>query len=116
APVVTPPPAVSSPVPSTAKPSAATPKQQTHPRKWERVSLAGTKSYAVIDGSLRTATVVDLSYGGVALLFDKNDDLPAQFSAVLHVPILPPLRVSLKKAYANSVEGGRVRMGCAFLA
>lgn len=94
----------------------AQPKQATHPRKWERVSLTGTKSYAVIDGSLRTATVMDLSYGGVALLFDKADDLPAQFSAVLHVPILPPLRVSLRKAYANNAEGGRVRMGCAFVA
>ena len=92
------------------------PKPATHPRKWERVSLAGTKSYAVIDGSLRTATVMDLSYGGVALMFDKGDDLPAQFSAVLHVPILPPLRVSLRKTNSNSVEGGRVRMGCAFVA
>jgi diguanylate cyclase (GGDEF)-like protein len=96
--------------------AAAAPQQATHPRKWERVSLAGTKSYAVIDGSLRTATVIDLSYGGVALVFDKGDDLPSQFSAVLHVPILPPLRVSLRKAYANSAEGGRVRMGCAFVA
>ena len=41
---------------------------------------------------------------------------PAQFSAVLHVPILPPLRVSLRKTYASNVEGGHVRMGCAFLA
>jgi len=91
-------------------------KPAAHPRKWERVSLTGTKSYAVIDGSLKTATVIDLSYGGVALLLDSGDDVPAQFTAVLHVPILPPLRVSLRKTYASSVEGGRVRMGCAFLA
>jgi diguanylate cyclase (GGDEF)-like protein len=94
----------------------APPKPAANPRKWERVSLTGTKSYAVIDGSLKTATVIDLSYGGVALLLDNGDDVPAQFSAVLHVPILPPLRVSLRKAYASNVEGGRVRMGCAFLA
>ena len=114
-PIIVPP--VSAPASAAATAQAgAAPKQATHPRKWERVSLAGTKSYAVIDGSLRTATVVDLSYGGVALVFDKGDDLPSQFSAVLHVPILPPLRVSLRKAYANSTEGGRVRMGCAFVA
>ena len=96
--------------------TTAPPKPAANPRKWERVSLTGTKSYAVIDGSLKTATVIDLSYGGVALLLDNGDDVPAQFSAVLHVPILPPLRVSLRKAYASTAEGGRVRMGCAFLA
>jgi diguanylate cyclase (GGDEF)-like protein len=112
-PITTPPPAAAS---AAASAHAAPPKAPTHPRKWERVSLSGTKSYAIIDGSLKTATVIDLSYGGVALLFEKNDEIPAQFSAVLHVPILPPLRVSLRKAYANSAEGGRVRMGCAFVA
>jgi diguanylate cyclase (GGDEF)-like protein len=96
--------------------TTAPPKPAANPRKWERVSLTGTKSYAVIDGSLKTATVLDLSYGGVALLLDSGDDVPAQFSAVLHVPILPPLRVSLRKTYASNVEGGHVRMGCAFLA
>ncbi len=96
--------------------TTAPPKPAANPRKWERVSLTGTKSYAVIDGSLKTATVIDLSYGGVALLLDSGDDVPAQFSAVLHVPILPPLRVSLRKTYASNVEGGHVRMGCAFLA
>jgi len=92
------------------------PKPAANPRKWERVSLTGTKSYAVIDGSLKTATVIDLSYGGVALLLDSSEDIPAQFTAVLHVPILPPLRVSLRKTYASTLEGGRVRLGCAFLA
>jgi diguanylate cyclase (GGDEF)-like protein len=96
--------------------TTAPPKPAANPRKWERVSLTGTKSYAVIDGSLKTATVIDLSYGGVALLLDSGDDVPAQFSAVLHVPILPPLRVSLRKTYASNIEGGRIRMGCAFLA
>jgi diguanylate cyclase (GGDEF)-like protein len=109
-------PAAAPPASAAAASAGAAPKSAAHPRKWERVSLSGTKSYAVIDGSLRTATVIDLSYGGVALLFDKNDELPSQFTAVLHVPILPPLRVSLRKAYANAAEGGHVRMGCAFIA
>jgi diguanylate cyclase (GGDEF)-like protein len=96
-------------------PAAAKPKSASHPRKWERVSLAGTKSYAVLDSPQKTATVVDLSYGGVALLFDSSENIPDQFSAVLHVPILPPLRVSLKKAYAVAAEHGRVRLGCSFV-
>jgi diguanylate cyclase (GGDEF)-like protein len=86
-------------------------------RKWERVSLAGTKAYAILaNASQKNATVVDISYGGVALLLDKPEEVPEQFHAVLHVPILPPVRVSLKKAYSQRGDGGRVRVGCAFVA
>ncbi len=90
--------------------------QRAEHRKWERVSLAGTKAYAVLaEASHRNATVVDLSYGGVALILDRPDELPAQFNAVLHVPILPPVRVVLHKAYTQRLEGGRARIGCAFV-
>jgi len=85
-------------------------------RKWERVSLAGTKSHAILsDLEQQSAKVLDLSYGGVALQFDHPHDLPQQFNAVLHVPILPPVRVVLRKTYALPIEGGRVRVGCAFV-
>jgi diguanylate cyclase (GGDEF)-like protein len=85
-------------------------------RKWERVSLGGTKAYAVLsDGGHKTARVIDLSYGGVALLLDGTNDLPSQFSAVLHVPILPPVRVVLRKAYTKQGDSGRTRIGCAFV-
>jgi diguanylate cyclase (GGDEF)-like protein len=85
-------------------------------RKWERVSLAGTKAHAILaDAAQKTATVIDLSYGGVALLMKEPEDLPAQFNAVLHVPILPPVRVILRKAYAIQAEGGNLRIGCSFV-
>jgi diguanylate cyclase (GGDEF)-like protein len=107
------PPAPPAGSPFTHLPSAA---QRAEHRKWERVSLAGTKAYAVLaDASQRNATVIDLSYGGVALVLDKPDELPAQFNAVLHVPILPPVRVVLHKAYTQRLEGGRTRIGCAFV-
>ena len=84
-------------------------------RKWERVSLAGTKAYAILtDVNQKTATVMDLSYGGVALLVEKPEDIPNQFNAVLHVPILPPVRVVLRKTYTQPA-GGRARIGCAFV-
>ena len=100
-----------------ATPSAPSPPaSRAEHRKWERVSLAGTKAYAVLsDVNQKNATVVDLSYGGVALLLDKADELPSQFSAILHVPILPPVRVVLHKAYTHRLEGGRARIGCAFV-
>jgi diguanylate cyclase (GGDEF)-like protein len=85
-------------------------------RKWERVSLVGTRAHAVIgDGEEVSARVVDMSYGGVSLLVDRVDRLPAVFPAVLHVPILPPVKVSLRKAYVETTEGQKFRVGCAFL-
>ena len=115
-PVVSPPPLRGVPPlqepPATARPSV------THPeaRKWERVSLAGTKAYAILtDVNQKTATVMDLSYGGVALLLEKAEEVPNQFNAVLHVPILPPVRVVLRKAYTQPAGPGRARIGCAFV-
>ncbi|MGD0545645.1 MAG: GGDEF domain-containing protein [Candidatus Acidiferrales bacterium] len=85
-------------------------------RKWERVSLVGTKAYAMLsETDKRTATVIDLSYGGVALVLEKGGELPNQFSAVLHVPILPPVRVILRQAYIQRLDGDRIRAGCSFV-
>jgi diguanylate cyclase (GGDEF)-like protein len=97
---------------SPAKPSSS----PTEKRKWERVSLAGTKAYALLtESDKRTATLVDLSYGGVALLLEKGVELPNQFSAILHVPILPPVRVILRKSYTQRLGSDRERVGCSFV-
>jgi diguanylate cyclase (GGDEF)-like protein len=104
---------VPTPPTPTAMPSSPSRSEQ---RKWERVSLAGTKAYAVLsDAGQKNAKVVDLSYGGVALTVDKADEIAEQFNAVLHVPILPPVRVVLRKAYVMIAEGGRTRVGCTFV-
>jgi diguanylate cyclase (GGDEF)-like protein len=93
-----------------------TPPPHAEGRKWERVSLAGTKAHAVFaELGQRTARVIDLSYGGVSLQIEGENDLPSQFNAVLHVPILPPVRVVLRKVYTSSPEGGRIRIGCSFV-
>jgi diguanylate cyclase (GGDEF)-like protein len=93
-----------------------TPGAYTVQRKWERVSLAKTKAHAILsDVGQKTAKVVDLSYGGVALELDQAEDLPAQFNAILHVPILPPVRVILRKAYVLKAANGPARIGCSFV-
>jgi diguanylate cyclase (GGDEF)-like protein len=98
-----------------AEPQRATP-PYAEARKWERVSLAGTKAYAILtDVNQKTAAVLDLSYGGVALLLDNPEDVPNQFHAVLHVPILPPVRVVLRKTNTQRLDGGRARVGCSFV-
>ena len=85
-------------------------------RKWERVSLEGTRAYAQLaDDPQKTARVVDLGYGGVALETGPANELGSRFSAVLHVPILPPVRVVLKKLYQVPTGNGRFRIGCAFV-
>jgi diguanylate cyclase (GGDEF)-like protein len=119
---------VAAPVPPPAPPRSAAPPVTPGPsvvpppvqygehRKWERVSLTGTKAHAVLtEGTQKTAKVIDLSYGGVALQFEKAEDLPAQFNAVLHVPILPPVRVVLRKVHTLRIDGGRTRVGCSFV-
>lgn len=98
--------------------SRETPKQppQSERRKWERVSLAGTHAYAVISGNEnKNATVMDLCTGGLSLIVDNAEDLASPFFAVLHVPILPPLRVNLRKIYTRKIENGRTQIGCAFV-
>jgi diguanylate cyclase (GGDEF)-like protein len=85
-------------------------------RKSERVALVGTKAYAQLaDSEDRTARVVNLSYGGVALEMARPEEVGATFSAVLHVPILPPVRVSLRRIYFRAGNGEAARIGCAFI-
>jgi diguanylate cyclase (GGDEF)-like protein len=84
-------------------------------RKWERVQLAGKRAYAQLTDRTQTARVIDLGYGGVALEFSAIEELSATFEAVLHVPILPPVRVHLKRIYQVPSAGGQKRVGCAFV-
>ena len=87
------------------------------PRKAERVSMAGTNAYAVLgDQSTDRARVVDLGFGGVALDFPTdNKGLPDTLLAVLHVPILPPVRVNLKRLWTKQINENTVRVGCCFI-
>ncbi len=86
-------------------------------RKAERVSMAGTNAYAVLaEQGAKRARVLDLGFGGVAIELDSPQDLPENLLAVLHVPILPPVRVNLKPVWKQqSTQGGGFRVGCAFV-
>ncbi len=85
-------------------------------RKAERVSMTGTNAYAVLgDQGVRRARVLDLGFGGVAMELDSAEDLPENLLAVLHVPILPPVRVNLKPVWKQLTSHGGFRVGCAFV-
>ncbi len=85
-------------------------------RKAERVSMTGTNAYAVLgDQGARRARVLDLGFGGVAMELDSPEDLPENLLAVLHVPILPPVRVNLKPVWKLQTSQGGFRVGCAFV-
>jgi diguanylate cyclase (GGDEF)-like protein len=95
---------------------APAPRVFTIQRKAERVSMTGTNAYAVLgDQGARRARVLDLGFGGVAIELDSPEDLPENLLAVLHVPILPPVRVSLKPVWKQQTTQGGVRVGCAFV-
>ncbi len=102
--------------PSAAAPPPTPPQPSKERRKWERVSLAGTRAYAQLgDGAEKTTRVLDLGYGGVALQTDSPEEVAGSFHAVLHVPILPPVRVSLRRVYSQRGEGKATRVGCSFV-
>jgi diguanylate cyclase (GGDEF)-like protein len=85
-------------------------------RKAERVSMTGTNAYAVLgEQNTRRARVIDLGFGGVAIELDKAENLPENILAILHVPILPPVRVSLKPVWTQQTKQGAYRIGCAFV-
>lgn len=85
-------------------------------RKAERVSMAGTNAYAVLgEQGGRRARVLDLGFGGVAIEFDSQEEVPENLFAVLHVPILPPVRVSLKPVWRQQTAQGGTRVGCSFV-
>jgi len=107
---------------TSASSEASTPSQApplriyTVQRKAERVSMAGTNAYATLgEQGTRRARVIDLGFGGVAIELDAQEDLPENIFAVLHVPILPPVRVSLKPVWFQRTTQGSFRVGCAFV-
>ncbi len=124
APEAPPQPSAAPPAPATAtagakeaaaKAGAAAPPPDER-RKWERVSLTGTRAYALLgEAPEKTARVLDLGYGGVALQTDSPEELAVSFHAVLHVPILPPVRVSLRRIYQQGGQGTATRVGCSFV-
>jgi diguanylate cyclase (GGDEF)-like protein len=104
---------ISSPSPSAGP---IVPHVYTMPRKAERVSMTGTNAYAVLgEQGARRARVLDLGFGGVALELDSAEDLPENMLAVLHVPILPPVRVNLKPVWSSRTTEGNYRIGCCFI-
>lgn len=113
----TPIPSAHGPAPTSPSIGAALPRTTgTERRKWERVLLTGTRAYAQLgDNSKKTVRVLDLGYGGVSFATEPSEDLETSFYAVLHVPILPPVRVNLKRLYQIRTAAGGTRTGCAFV-
>jgi diguanylate cyclase (GGDEF)-like protein len=116
-----PPPPAAPPSPlQTSRPAFPVAPEETRiyavPRKAERVSMSGTNAYAVLaDQPVQRARVVDLGFGGVALDFPSTEKVPETLLAVLHVPILPPVRVSLKRLWTRQLSEDTVRVGCCFI-
>jgi len=104
------------PTPSSAQVVPAPARMFAVQRKAERVSMAGTNAYAVLgEPGGKRARVLDLGFGGVAIEFDSQEEVPENLFAVLHVPILPPVRVNLKPVWKEKTEHGGTRVGCSFV-
>lgn len=78
--------------------------------------MTGTNAYAVLgEQGSRRARVLDLGFGGVALEIDTGEEVKDSVLAVLHVPILPPVRVHLKPVWSQRTAMGGYRIGCTFV-
>ena len=78
--------------------------------------MTGTNAYAVLgEQGIRRARVLDLGFGGVALELEAAAPLTDVVLAVLHVPILPPVRVNLKPVWSHRTDMGLYRIGCTFV-
>src|SRR5215470_12101046 len=102
--------------PASAQVVPAPPRMFAVQRKAERVSMVGTNAYAVLgEQGGKRARVLDLGFGGVSIEFDSQEDVPENLFAVLHVPILPPVRVNLKPVWKQETPQGGTRIGCSFV-
>jgi len=91
------------------------PRNGPEQRKCERVSMAGTSAYAQLMDSSQMARVLDFGNGGVALEVNSQEELCETFQAVIHLPIMQPMRITLKRVYQVRRTGGQKRVGCVFL-
>jgi len=86
------------------------------PRRYERIPLEGARGLGVVrlGAKSKVVKVLDLSFGGVSLLVDKQNELPETFPARLHVPLLPDAELTLHRIYSRQLPGGKQRVGCSF--
>ncbi len=101
-------------VPSSAEP--ARPVDAPERRKTERVPLTRTHAHAQLIGTETKIRILDISNGGVALETEDGSELREDFQAILHVPILPAVRVNLRRVYKLPLARGFSRVGCSFVA
>lgn len=98
------------------KPAGSFDEAPRNKRKWERVPLSGTSAHIVWnEDSPTTVPVIDVSFGGVALMVENPDIFPTAFQAMLHLPIQLPVKVSLRKSYSQRTPGDGTRLGCVFV-
>ncbi|HEX3371626.1 MAG TPA: GGDEF domain-containing protein [Candidatus Acidoferrales bacterium] len=100
-------------------PEGSETKKTVDRRRWQRFSMSDTNAYAIVgENPERKARVRDLGHGGLCLETSSAEELGEAFYAVLHVPILPPVRVNLRRIYRlNSMqaEASMSRVGCSFV-
>ena len=110
---------VPAPIPLAAVPApqlAPPPRPYAEQRKAERVSMAGTNAYALLgESGGRRARVVDIGFGGVGIELGPQEEISGPLLAVLHVPILPPVRVTLQPVWSKRSPAGTLRVGCSFV-
>jgi len=106
-------------LPYVEPPAGSETKKSEDRRRWERFSMSDTNAYALIgENPQRKARVLNLGHGGLCLETSTTEEFGEAFHAVLHVPILPPVRVNLRRIYRLNLphaDASMSRIGCSFV-
>ena len=85
-------------------------------RRWERVSLATTRAYALIgEGVERTARVLDLGYGGIAWKLRVRKNLKRLFTPYCTCQFSLRCALACGASIKDRVAPAGLRVGCSFV-
>jgi len=87
------------------------------PRSHERIPLNGVNAYALfrVNSHTQRGRLIDFGLGGVGIRVPQDVQVPEYFAADLHLQILPPVPVSLRRVYVGPEDPEGRRLGCAFI-
>lgn len=86
------------------------------PRRFKRIPVEDSDAHVVLRAETEShrGDLLDFSFGGVGLRVPSGISLPEVFVGDLHLRVLPPVSVQLRKVHSQPESQGMLRVGCSF--
>lgn len=87
------------------------------PRRFKRIPVEDVDAHVMLRSETEShrGDLLDFSFGGVGVRVPSGLHLPDVFVGDLHLRVLPPVTVSLRKVHTLHEPSGTERIGCSFL-